>query len=99
MMKKLVFAALVVALAFNSAWAEDLNPPQWRGQENTTYQQWEFGDNSFTPPPDYASDPYPLDPPVMVIPDDWPDAAYLSQHLDMYGVWMLESKDSPLGEI
>ena len=66
----------------------------------TTYQQWEFGDASLNPPPDYASDPYPLEPgPAMTIPDDWPDAAYLPSHLDMAGVWMLESKDSPLGEI
>jgi hypothetical protein len=98
MMRKFVFvfAALVVALAFNNAWAEDLNPPQWRGQENTTYQQWEFGDASLNPTPDYASDPYPLGAPVVAIPDDWPDTAHQASYLDMEGVWRLES---PEGQI
>ena len=93
--------ALCLLFSFGSLWAEDLTDPPWtRGSEGTTYQQWEFGDASLNPPPDYASDPYPLEPgPAMTIPDDWPDAAYLPSHLDMAGVWMLESKDSPLGEI
>jgi hypothetical protein len=96
MMRKIVFvfAALVVALAFNSAWAEDLTDPAWtRGSEGTTYQRWEFSNDSLSPPPDAATDPYPLDPPVMSIPDTWPNTVHMDQYLDMSGVWRLESPD------
>jgi len=93
MKRLLVFAALVAVLAVSTAWAEDLNPPDWRGQENTTYQQWEFGDDSLSPAPDYASDPYPLQPPAMDIPDTWPNTVHLAEYLDMGGVWRLESPD------
>jgi hypothetical protein len=99
MVKRVAIFSLVVCLlfSFGSLRAEDLNPPDWRGQENTTYQQWEFGDDSLTPPPDYASDPYPLEPgPVMAIPDDFPDTAHLPTYLDMDGVWRLESPDGEM---
>jgi hypothetical protein len=94
-MKKslLVFAALVAVLMVSTAGAEDLNPPVWRGDDLTTYQRWEFGDASLSPPPDYASDPYPLESPVMTIPDTWPNTAHMASYLDMGGVWRLESPD------
>lgn len=54
-MKKIVvfFAALVVALALNSALADDYNPPPWeRGSEGTTYQRWEFSVEDYAPGPE-----------------------------------------------
>jgi len=40
-MRKVVLLAVVLALAA-PAWADDLFPPPWRGQPNTTYQAWTF---------------------------------------------------------
>jgi hypothetical protein len=47
-MKRLVVVCALIGVLFalNSAWAEDYNPPEWRGQPNTTYQRWEFGTNA-----------------------------------------------------
>ena len=45
-MKRSVLAGMTVAVVFGglvaSVRADDLNPPPWRGQPNTTYQGWTF---------------------------------------------------------
>ena len=40
-MRMVLAITLVVALA-GTAWADDLYPPEWRGQANTTLQVWTF---------------------------------------------------------
>ncbi|NIN35104.1 MAG: hypothetical protein GTO60_08475, partial [Gammaproteobacteria bacterium] len=41
MKRPLCFILLLCVSDF--ALAADMNPPDWRGQEGSTYQQWEFG--------------------------------------------------------
>jgi len=84
---------LCLLLSFGSLWAEDLNPPDWeRGSERTTFQRWEFGDDSLSPPPEEGF--YnPLAQPLMAMPDTWPNSAHVASYADMTGVWRLENPD------
>jgi hypothetical protein len=54
-----------------AALAEDLNPPLWRGQPGTTFQQWEFSVDNRTPAPDLVNNPYG-NPQMTIIPTRWP---------------------------
>jgi hypothetical protein len=40
------------------AWADDINPPPWRGGIGTTFTHWGFGTNDNTPSPDNEVNPY-----------------------------------------
>lgn len=55
-----VIAVLAVgaAMAARPAWADDLNPPVWRGQPGTTFEQWEFSTNNPASTPDLVYNPY-----------------------------------------
>jgi hypothetical protein len=98
MMKKLalVFAALVVALAFNSAWAEDYYDPPWeRGSEGTTYQRWEFMDGGALPSAPELDLVNPLGVPTLMVTDDLtgPGATGLwmpNDGVGRDGVWKFE---------
>jgi hypothetical protein len=100
MMRRLVTlcAVMGVVLASSTARADDLYPPTWRGAERTTYQKWEFGTDSLSPPPesDYHN---PLGQPVVTIPDTWPNTVHLADYLGRSGVWRLESPDDIYIEI
>ncbi len=51
--------ALVCAVAFPAvSFADDLNPPPWRGQPGTTMQEWRFLTDNPTPLPDVSYNPY-----------------------------------------
>lgn len=55
------FVAVVVACClFSTAWADDVVPPPWRGDANTTFQEWEFltNDNPAAPLAGNLSNPY-----------------------------------------
>jgi len=84
---------LCLLLSFGGLLAEDLNPPDWqRGSDGTTFQRWEFGDDSLSPPPE-AGLFNPPGTPVMELPDTWPNSAWLGSYADMSGVWRLENPD------
>jgi len=54
-----VFLSLsVVPLLASPVLADDLLPPPWRGQADTTFAQWGFGDPSPSPAPCYETNPY-----------------------------------------
>jgi hypothetical protein len=95
MMKRVAIFSLTLCLllSYGSLWAEDLNGPRWeRGGEGTTFQRWEFGDGSLSPPPEEGF--YnPLAQPLMTMPDTWPNSTYLASYADMSGVWRLENPD------
>lgn len=61
-MKKVVLLAVVVGLAAPAALADDLNPPEWRGQPNSTFQHWSFdsdlSDGAGSWAPDVAENPF-----------------------------------------
>ena len=91
-MKKVVafFAVLVVALALNSAVADDFSPPQWRGDPHTTYQRWEFSTETTAPddwsylPVDYAP---ALTPPALTVAGS---VLYKPEDMGEDGVWKFE---------
>lgn len=78
--------------------ADDINAPSWRGDEGSTYQQWEFLTDDLTPPPDYLYNPY--GPPAMTI---YPTHPYWDVWGGMDGVWQLsgaigvEIPNNPVG--
>lgn len=59
-MRFLSFAAAFLGLVLVAcpAWADDLNPPAWRGQPGTTFQEWKFLNDNPTPSPDLVNNPY-----------------------------------------
>ncbi len=88
-MKSLVclFAVALVAAA-GVALADDYNPPDWRGQENTTFQRWEFGDENPNPAPDLLDNP--LGDPTLQVAGSAPFTLWLAQDSDRSGVWKFE---------
>ena len=59
MNRKMIVLAIGVGLAASAAvLADDLNPPPWRGQDGTTYAQWEFMTENPGPLPDMGDNPY-----------------------------------------
>jgi hypothetical protein len=80
-----------VMVVINAAWAEDYNPPTWRGEENTTFAQWLFNDGSYdlVPPDSYSSNPT-LAAGTFSIEYDPPDTVWLASREGADGVWRLE---------
>ncbi len=50
--------AVLVFAAGNAVFADDLNPPPWRGQPGTTFQEWLFSTDNPTPSPDLVNNLY-----------------------------------------
>jgi len=69
-MKTLLAVVVCVAVAA-PALADDFLPPEWRGNENTTLQKWEFIDNQMTmiPPEPGWGTPLPSTHVLEVVPD------------------------------
>ena len=84
--------AILFGLLAVPALGEDVYPPWWRGQPETTFEQWEFLTPLNPTPPDApwvnpygepSLEVFPYLPP----PDDWyPD------YLDRPGVWLLSGE-------
>ncbi len=89
MMRISIFSAAAAAiLLFGIVRAEDYNPPDWRGQDNTTVQLWEFGDDNPTPPPDYVSNPFGS--PSLEVTGSAPWTIWLASDHGHTGVWKFE---------
>lgn len=73
-------AALVALSAGFAAYADDLNPPWWRGQPGTTFQHWMFSGPG--PVPEMYVNPYGV---PMLQPG--PQAEWLPNFWDKGGVW------------
>lgn len=80
-------ALLGAVLAANCALADDYNPPSWRGQENTTFQQWEFSTEAALAPDmvDNAGGT-----PTLQVAGPFPFTAWLNEDLGHQGVWKFE---------
>jgi hypothetical protein len=105
-----VLATLGIVFAFGTARADDYNPPGWRGDPLTTYQQWVFGDSSQTPAPDDMSAEHPGV--SMYVADNGPATVWSATdpiETTREGVWKTEDwleitiqnfdQDNPLKEI
>ncbi len=87
-MKKILIVCMPVFLiAGPIAFADDLFPPSWRGEEGSTFQEWDFSTDNVTPVPDVVKNPYG-EPLLRVKPiGDWisdPGAWPLSGEIDVY---------------
>jgi hypothetical protein len=72
-MEKLFVISLMIIIAAGSPVFADLVPP-WRGEEGSTYQQWDFSADDRTPPPEEGNvyNPYGNGPQLRVdTPFDW----------------------------
>ena len=87
-MKKLVVVCIAVVLATGSmAFADDLFPPPWRGDEGSTFQEWGFGTPDPFPMPDFVDNPYGIPLLTVDTPSDWFD--FVDGH---QGVWPLSGE-------
>lgn len=76
-----------MVLVFNNVWADDYNPPSWRGQESATTQTWEFATEANPTWPDsYVN---PLGEPGLEVIGEWPDTTWLYEDQGHQGVWRL----------
>ena len=83
---KIVILCTAVILGAGSTAFADLVPP-WRGDDGSTFQQWDFSTNNPTPPPDVVDNPYGT--PLLRVTSigDWipgPGAWPLSGEIDVY---------------
>ena len=77
----------MIIIAAGSPVFANLVPP-WRGEEGSTYQQWDFSTDDTTPPPDVVSNPYVNGPQLRVdTPFDWYQAVDSAT-----GVWPLSGE-------
>ena len=84
--KTVVHGLLCLALLAGVSWADDMNPPQWRGQPGSTWQQWEYGTDNPTPAVDCGENQYGV-----ATMDVWPGMGqiWLSEYEGRQGVWPL----------
>ena len=67
MKSKLVILMVLVGGAFSAIHADDLNPPTlWqRGEQGSSFQQWEFLSDNPNPAPDYLENPFGI--PILTV--------------------------------
>jgi hypothetical protein len=77
-MKKLVcISAVMILFVTCAAWADDIHPPNWRGNPGTSYALWEFLTPDNTPDPDMGF--LPFGPPNMIVTPG-PGAGWFDQN-------------------
>jgi hypothetical protein len=89
-MRRLLILSTVAAavVLINTAWADDFNAPDWRGDPRTTYQRWEFGTSSTTPAPDDYTNT--LGVPTLTVTGEFPYTAHQASYEGATGVWKFE---------
>ena len=83
---------LVVLLASvwaSPVWADDANPPPWRGQPGTTYARWEFSTDNPNPAPDEEYNP---NGPSQTQVTPGPGMGWLPELDGRFGVWQLSGR-------
>ncbi len=88
MRKNLIVSVLLAAFLCATVLADDIVPPVWRGEENTTMQAWEFFDDQNPDPPDMVDNPYG-EPYAQI--DNGGSPWWLPTHMGENGVWMVEN--------
>lgn len=64
-MKRVLLLFVLVSLLAATAQADDLFPPEWRGEPRTTWQGWEFATSDPNPLPDLGQNP--MGPPSTLV--------------------------------
>jgi hypothetical protein len=87
-MRHLVLALAVLLAVPAMAWADDYNPPPWRGDPGWTYARWEFMTPDLMPPPDQWDNPFgPPELEVNPFGDGW-----MPGYQGREGVWPLSGE-------
>jgi hypothetical protein len=82
----MALCGLVVAPALG----DDLNPPPWRGDDNSTFARWEFGTDQETDVPPEADWVNPWGMPLL---DVFPvDPFWEPEYMGRFGVWPLSGE-------
>lgn len=85
-MKRFLFVAVLLCLVAQFAYADDFNPPSWRGLPGTTFQAWEFSDPNPNPLPTVMNNPYGM-PSTTVVPNN--GLSWIPLLNGRQGVWPL----------
>ncbi|MCK4342174.1 MAG: PEP-CTERM sorting domain-containing protein [Phycisphaerae bacterium] len=89
-MNALKTAVLIGLFAFSAhLYAEDTNPPTWRGDELTTYQYWEFNTSDNPLAPDNPGG-NPYGDVQATVTGNFPFTQWLDTHEGYQGVWQFE---------
>ena len=83
-----ILVVVGVVLPISSAWADDYNPPLWRGENNTTMQMWEFLTGVNPSAPDNFVNPN--GEAQCTVEGDFPFTVWLPEDDGLQGVWKLE---------
>jgi hypothetical protein len=90
--KAVLAGAVLFGLLAVPALGEDIFPPWWRGETETTFEQWEFLTNLNPTPPDPPwVNPYG-EPSLMVFPAFPPPDDWFPEYLGGLGVWLLSGE-------
>jgi PEP-CTERM motif len=89
MRKVLILVAVVLVLALQCSFADDLKIPSWRGQDGTTFHRWEFGTDDPMPVPDEWYNPYSQGLPPDILVEPGPGMGWLPEMDGRLGVWQL----------
>ena len=79
--------AFALAVCSTGVLADDYNPPAWRGDDFTTFQLWEFSDNSNPVDADVFDNPYGAYNPYAAMSG----SLWLPMDLGHQGVWRVGS--------
>ena len=93
-MRLTIASVLIFLFTPNTARGEDLTPPPWRGDDNTTFQHWWFPPANFGgPAPDAVDNPYGA-PAMSGSASDWRPV-----YRGALGVWRLSGSDALIFDI
>ena len=87
-MRTISIVATAILVLCSVALADDLNPPSWRGQPDTTFQLWEFSTNTQPAVPNIDGNPY--GDPLALILGAFPKTRWLTTDRGQQGVWVTE---------
>ncbi len=78
--------AVAAGMVACPAWADDLNPPTWRGQPGTTFEKWEFSTSNPITSPDVVYNLYGAP-----VAEAWPGTGqtWIDQWGGRQGMWPL----------
>lgn len=90
-MKRLaaISVGILVVAFVSQAYADDLNPPEWRGEDGTTYQRWEFStaENPAAPEDDVFN---PYGDSSAFVEGEFPFTRWKEEDFGHFGVWTFE---------
>lgn len=84
---------LVCIVSSNAIATPDLNAPYWRGEEGTSFQLWNFSDNSNPDDSDAATDANPYDMSTAAMIHNKPFTPWIPADHGHQGIWYIDQGD------